>query len=287
MSASGSRGDRDRRRRRLVPLLAALLSLGAGLACGIDFGDNVFVCPEPELDQAALEAELAAHPLSGALREQWTALGVSASTCPADGRVSVDWRYRAPAGYSAFGLEYATTVSAEYVLATGALEEVELAGQPAEADARRLAETLTGYIAQVEGDARVAEFLGAVRVTEAALNSPSVYYVGEDFGAQLLYALDQQTIVTYTVPNSREWLAFPEVARAQEVVQTALFTGDLAGCTIRREGLHASTRRSAIYASMDWQITVNAECAGIWKDATVRLHLDGSYSDLHISWSAQ
>lgn len=273
--------------RRLALLLPALFCLSASLACGAVDDDRMFECPEPLLDSGVLKTELADQPLSGALRQQWTEMGVSVSTCPQDGRVDVDWYYRAPADYSAFGLEYKTTVSASFVLATSALENVDLAGLPAEADAAGLAEALRGYIAQAESDARVAEFLGAVTLTEAELNSPRAEYVSEDFGAQMMYAFDQQSVVSYNVPNNREWLAFPEVARAQALVSTVLFTGDLAGCTIRRDGLHASTRRMGIPASLDWEMTVNAECAGIWKDATLRLHPDGSYSDLRISWSAQ
>lgn len=277
-----------------MALLAALLSLGAGLACVV-FGDEFGPCPEPVPDEAALQAELEAHPLRAALRDQWTELDIAASSCVQDGRVRVYGRYRAPADYSAYGLEYETSVGTDYVLATRVWDSVELAGLPVAAEAGAMAETLagamaetlTGYIAEAEGDARVAEFLQRAPAPQAWLNSPAVSYQSVDLGWEMVYALDAHAVSSYSLPNSQDWPAFPEVALAQHLVATMLFTGDLAGCTIRREGLHAHTTRAGIYDSPDWRMTVHAECAGVWKDAAVRLHPDGSYSELGITWSQQ
>jgi len=114
-----------------------------------------------------------------------------------------------------------------------------------------------------------------------------VYYEILGTVDNLSYSLAAGDLSLYRLPNEYDWPAFPEIAQVQAIVEQELLVDDLAGCFIRREGLHSATARRPVYNSTAWQMDVDLECPPVWKTATLYLYPDGHHEDLHVSWSSQ
>jgi len=233
--------------RRLPCLAPLLLLLSAALACGYD-DVPAATCEQRIDDEGPWLEVLLSEPAILALNDALAAGPVHVNPCVNGGRVNYRLPYTTRPEASDYGVGYRFEVAVDYVQASQALE-AELFDESVALEAEAILNQVTSTISQAESHPGLAEILATLRPSSGFLLGDRVYYEILGTVDNLSYSLAAGDLSLYRLPNEYDWPAFPEIAQVQAIVEQELLVDDLAGCFIRREGLHSATARRPLTSS--------------------------------------
>jgi hypothetical protein len=215
--------------------------------------------------------------------------------CVIDGKVSAKLRYELPANLSSFDIIYKTDLNVLYHVDDGELELIDdsslgSTGTQAIIDPAVALSPSIKKITEIENDPRVVEFLTKLDYSKPRnvfLNVTTIRLHAEGGFIEFSFPSwrEQSLVNHYIVPNAIEWLAFPEINQAHQLIQDNLLVGDWAHCFINNADESANSNTMSFRGFEEhepWMLEVGLDCDGELRTAVVIINPDGSYQRLEI-----
>jgi hypothetical protein len=239
-------------------------------------------------------AILRSHPALEQLNLEMNLLDVQIlDSCVIDGKVRAKLRYELPAYLSSYNVRYTTDWIFYYHVDDGKLE---FGSDPAQGsadiptifDPNVIMGPSIEKINQIENDPRVSEFLTRAvwypALGNVYLSTTTVRLSARRGYIEFSFPFEREEglVTHYYLPNFIEWVNFPEVVQAHQLIQENLLVGDWEYCIINRgKTAHSGTLSTRLYEEDEpWWIDVDLDCDGEWKTAGVNIFPDGSYQRL-------
>jgi hypothetical protein len=240
-------------------------------------------CDQKIEDPSVYEEIVLADPVIQQLEQNLKRLRVTISDCINNDQVWVVIEYELPAEYSDFGVKYRDWLSLVYSL-NGTIDISTTPLQAVSYDVGSILDTFQARIAEVETNPRAREVLAK---TDPDPDNPTVPLFGDRQvlreGNWVEYNFFYHRVRGYLLSNDIGWEEFPEIKQAHQIIEAQLLVGELKGCTIGHGKMHAYTAAEFHDADTDpWNLTVALQCPDGWRDASIRIHPDGSYDNLQI-----